>query len=67
MKYLKRILAGLVALPIALIIVTGINFLVLLALPIIWFIIILWWVNDMSHRLNKDPYYTEEEEIIEDE
>ena len=64
-KYWQHVLVGLVALPISLIIVTSLILLALLALPLIWFIIILWWVNDFKVRMNRDPNYVEEEEIIE--
>lgn len=64
-KYWKHVLFGLVALPISLIIVTAVILLALLALPLIWAIMILWWVNDFGNRVNRDPNYVEEEESIE--
>lgn len=63
-KYWQHVLVGLVALPISLLIVTSVILLALLALPLLWFIIILWWVNDFKTRMNRDPNYVEEEEIF---
>jgi hypothetical protein len=41
-------LFGVVALPCALLIVTTLIFIEILALPFLWMIIIMWWVNSFG-------------------
>jgi len=48
LKYLKHVLFGVVALPCALLIVTTLIFVEILALPFLWMIIIMWWVNSFG-------------------
>jgi len=48
LKYLKHVLFGVVALPCALLIVTTLIFIEILALPFLWMIIIMWWVNSFG-------------------
>ena len=65
LRYLRNILGGLIALPVSLVIVTAIIIIVVLLLPIIWGIIILWWVNGFRAKLSGIP--EEKEEIIDEE
>ena len=48
LKYLKHVLFGIIALPVAILIVTGLIAIEILALPFLWMIIIMWWVNSFS-------------------
>src|ERR1039458_2475211 len=50
MLYLKRLLVGLVSLPIALLIVTLLVVAEVLLLPVIWFFIVVWWVHAYSEK-----------------
>jgi len=49
--YLRNIAGGLIALPISLVIVTALIVMAVLLLPVIWAVIILWWVNGFRHIL----------------
>ena len=51
MLYLKRLLVGLVSLPIALLIVTLLVVAEVLLLPVIWFFIVVWWVHAYSEKI----------------
>lgn len=49
--YLRNIAGAIVSLPISLLVVTGVILIVLLLLPVIWAIMILWWVNGFRQTL----------------
>ena len=48
LTYLKHVLFGIIALPVAILIVTGLIVFEILALPFLWMVIIMWWVNSFS-------------------
>lgn len=52
--YLRNIAGGLIALPVSLVIVTALIVMAVLLLPVIWAIIILWWVNGFRHILTSE-------------
>jgi hypothetical protein len=51
MLYLKRLLVGVAALPIALLIVTLLVLAEILLLPILWFLIVVWWVHAFGQKI----------------
>jgi hypothetical protein len=64
--YLRNIAGAIVSLPISLLLVTGIIIIAVMLLPVIWFVMILWWVNGFRHTLTgvpqeKEGEYPEEE------
>lgn len=48
LKYLKHVLFGIIALPVAILVVTGLIVIEILVLPFLWMVIIMWWVNSFS-------------------
>ena len=62
LRYLRNILGGLLALPVSLVIVTAIIVIVVLLLPIIWSVIIMWWVNGFRAKLAGEP----QQQVIEE-
>ncbi len=50
--YLRNIAAGLISLPISLIVITVIIVSAVLLLPVIWSVIILWWINGFKQVVN---------------
>lgn len=58
--YLRNIAGGLIALPVSLVIVTTLIVMAVLLLPVIWGMIILWWVNGFRHIVTGEKQdYTE--------
>jgi len=51
LTYLRNIAGALISLPISLVIVTILILAALLLLPLIWGIMILWWVNGFKQTL----------------